>query len=1034
MKIKFYSKRLGGQGYSLLFVLAVLLSTPMYAQSQFRVSGQVIDGAEQLGLLGANIIEKGTSNGTIADMDGNFSLDVASGDAVLVFSFTGYATQEVEVNGQSTLNVTLQEDAETLDEVVVVGYKTIKKSDLTGAVGSLGAEALTERGMTNALEAVQGNVAGVQISNSTGRIGDGFDIVIRGNNSLNPNSAPLFVVDGVPLDNIDFLNPQDIDRIDILKDASSTAIYGSRGSNGVVIVTTKNGASAKPGLNISLDSYVGTKKVARLPQMMSPEKWAYYHTSAYLATTNLNDPLAITPEQLEGKVIGSANTELRRRFDNLEAWDWYDLVLQDGFQQNTYLNFSGTASGSLGYNLGFGYQNETGNIENESLDKYTFKAGINHKVSDKFTYGFNSTIALSKDQFGSDVAMREAFRLNPFLSPYGIDGETLEPQPGKLRDENGDFIVNKTSTYNPLLEIANSDDERRRWRGVASLYAGYSITGNITFKSTFSPSFTNTRRGRAWGAQTNRGISNNNLPSADLSNSQRFSYTWDNQVDFDYDLGEDHRVSVLALQSIYSDQTEGSTISARNLPFDTDFYNIGSGDQSTFNLGSSFVKQTLASFALRANYSFQDRFLVTLSNRWDGSSLLSEDNRWDFFPSGAVAWNLGNEAFLADADNLSNLKVRVSYGFTGNNIISPYSTTNSLSRQTFYDFGGSTANGWLPSGLANTALGWEKTRELNFGVDFGFLKDRISGSLDIYDRLSDDLLLSQDLPIESGGGEISANVGSVSNKGVEVLLTTRNVQRSNISWSTTFTFTKNTNSIESIYGQSEVDDVGNGWFIGEAINSNYNYVFDGIWQANERDAAASYGQLEGQAKVVDINNDGKISPNDDRTILGSEDPSWSGSVFSSLRVGDFDLGISVFGNRGVHVFSPFIDNFTDTRDRGRQKLDIGWYVPENGAGVEAQFDNEYPQPRNQGTFWRSNNVGAYRDASFWKVKNIALGYTLNDKAVDNLGLGSLRIYANVLNPFVFSDYEGYDPEWAGASLNIGRVGSVTYQFGVNVNF
>ncbi len=1020
--------------FLLTILTCVLSSTQLIGQEKFSVSGTVLDADDSSGLIGATVIEKGTTNGTSTDIEGNFSLDVANGDAVLVISYTGYAMLEIPVDNQSKVSVSLSAGSTALDEVVLIGYKTIKKNDLTGAVGSLDDEALTSRSMNNPLEAIQGNLAGVQISQSTGRLGDGLNVTIRGNNSLNEGSNPLYVVDGVPTDNIDFLNPQDIARIDVLKDASSTAIYGSRGSNGVVIVSTKNGAGAKPGISVTLDSYFGVKKVARLPEMMSPEKWWYYHRSAYIATAGVDDPLDITPELLESKYLGDSNPELKRRAEANEAYDWYDLVLQDGYQQNTYLNVSGRGAGGVGYNLGFGIQNETGHIDNESLDKYTLKLGIHQNIGD-FTFGINTTLALNKDQLGSELAMREAFRLNPFLSPYGPDGVTLYNQPGKLKDENGDWLINKTSTYNPILEIANSSDETRTVTGIGSAFVQYKPLEWLSFKSTFSPGMTNSRRGRSWGAQTNTGISNNNLPSAEVDNFQNLNYTWDNQIDVEKTLGNGHKLTLLGLQSIYSTQSEGTSLSARELPFDTDIYNLGSGLQSTYGVGSFFSKQTLASFALRANYSINDKYIITLSNRLDGSSLLSEDNRWDNFPSAAVAWNIGQENFLVNNQSISYLKLRASYGFTGNNIIDPYSTTNILDRQTYYDYNGSTANGWLPSALANNNLGWEKTREFNFGVDFGIFKERVVGSIDIYDRLSDDLLIEQDLPVETGFESISSNIGSVSNKGVELSLTTRNIQKPGFTWQTTFTFTRNRNEVVSIYGQSEVDDIGNGWFIGESINSHYNYEFDGIWQQNEADLAESYGQSEGQAKVVDINNDGTIDPDDDRKILGSSDPSWTGGLFSTLSYKNFDFSFSVLTAQDVFVSSNFHANFTNTRDRGRQKLDIAdWYIPENGAGIPAQFSNEYPQARNMGTFWRNDGVGYYRDASFVKIKNIALGYTFAKPAMDKVGLGSLRVYVNVINPFVFTDYDGYDPEWAGASYNIARVASVTYQVGVNVKF
>ncbi|MDT0688896.1 SusC/RagA family TonB-linked outer membrane protein [Salegentibacter sp. F188] len=1033
MKRNKWIEREHGSVSFVFFLLMLVTGFTMQAQDNITVTGTVIEADTQAPLPGVTIVQEGTSNGTATDFDGNFSITVPS-DAVLLASFIGYRTEEIAVDGQEYIQFILQPDLEAMDEIVVVGYGTLKKTDLTGSVSSVSSEDLTERNLTNPLEALQGNMPGVQITTSTGRIGDGFDIVVRGKNSMGGNVEPLYIVDGVPANDIDFLNPQDIDRIDVLKDASSTAIYGSRGSNGVVIVTTKSGASAKPGINISFENFVGIKEVARLPEMMDSQTWWDYHQSAYLATAG-TDPVTgnVTEETLFDAVIGDANAELLRRATENDAFDWYDAVLQSGIQQNSYLNISGTADNGLGYNLGLGYQKETGNVENESLEKYSFKAGLNHQINDKFTAGANLTVALTEQNLGSDLAMREAFRLNPFLTPYGLDGE-LFPMPGKLTDENGDFLINKTSTYNPILEISNSADEIRRWNMIGNTYFQYDPIEWLSLKTTFSVGVENNRRGRSWGAMTNRGVSNNNLPSADMERLENFNYTWDNQFNINHTINDDHAFNLLGLFSMYSNRTESSFGSSRNMPFDTGFYNIGSGEQSTFNVGSNFMKQTLTSYALRLNYGFLDRYLITLSNRWDGSSLLSEENRWDSFPSGAIAWRISEEAFLRNQETISNLKARLSYGFTGNNIIAPYSTLNTLDTQTFYDFNGNTANGWLPANIANSQLGWEKTREVNFGVDFGFFHDRITGSVDVYDRLSDDLLLQQQLPLETGWASINANVGSVSNKGVEVALTTRNIQTEDVTWTTSFTFTKNTNSIESIYGQDVEDDIGNNLFIGESIDAHYNYRFTGIWQADEADEAASYGMEEGQEKILDVNGDGRYTPDGDRIILGSSDPKWSGSIFSSLKVGNFDLSASAITNQGVFVYSPFHSNFADTRDRGRQKLDIDWYVPANDAGLPARASNTHPQPRNEGSFWRNDGVGYYKDASFIKVKNIALGYTFADNINDRLDIDKLRIYANVLNPFVFTDYEGYDPEWAQADLGIGRVSSITYQLGFSLKF
>ncbi|WP_405329009.1 SusC/RagA family TonB-linked outer membrane protein [Leeuwenhoekiella sp. LLG6367-2.1] len=1024
-----------GKKRSIFVLVFSLCSFIGFGQNIRTITGTISAADDSMPLPGVNVLVEGTNAATVTDFDGNFQLEIPSGDATLVVSYVGFITKRIPVSSQSNFTISLETDVQSLSEVVVVGYGTVKKSDLTGAVGTVDSESLTERNLTNPVESLQGLVAGVEVSNSTGRIGDGYNITIRGQNSIGGGGNPLFVVDGVPTDNIDFLNPQDIERMDILKDASSTAIYGSRGSNGVVIVTTRSGASAKGGLSVSVESFVGVKDVARLPNFMDPQKWWEYHQGAYLATAS-KDPNtgAVTEATLFDAVAGSGNSELFRRVAANQSFDWYDAVLRTGIQQNTYVNASGRAENGLGYNLGLGYQTETGNIDNEELNKYTLKLGVDHKINEKFTLGTNVTVTLTDQDQGSDIAMQEAFRLNPFLDPYDFDGNTLFPLPGKLTGPDGNLIIDKTSTYNPLLEIENAIDNTRSWNIIGNTYFEYKPLEWLSFKTSFAAGYSDNRRGRSWGPLTDTGSKNNNLSSARLDQIQNFNYTWDNQFNITKTFNEIHNVNLLGLYSMFSDRNESSFASSRNMPFDTSFFNIGSGEQGTYDLGSNYFKTTLRSYALRFNYSYDDKYLVTLSNRWDGSSVFPEDNRWDSFPSAALGWNISNEDFLTESAVVSNLKLRASFGYTGNNKINPYSSLNTLDTQTYYDYAGQASNGFISNQIANAQLKWERTREFNIGVDFGLYRDRITGSFDVYDRLSDDLLFTQDLPSETGFENIAANVASVNNRGIEIALTTRNIQTEDITWTTSFTFTKNTNELRSIYGQDQVDDVGNNLFIGESLDALYNYKFTGIWQADERDEAAGYGMNEGQEKLLDVNGDGKYTPDGDRVILGSTNPDWTGSFFSSLRVKNFDLSTSVIVTQGVLVYSNYHANFADTRDRGRQKLDIDWYIPANDAGIPARASNTYPQPRNEGSFWRNNGVGYYRDASFVKVKNIALGYNLNSKALESLNLSQLRVYANVLNPFVFTEYDGYDPEWAGASLQTGRPGYVTYQLGFNLKF
>ncbi|MBE8726148.1 SusC/RagA family TonB-linked outer membrane protein [Flavobacterium hungaricum] len=1043
MNFKKLSKKKEKYSIVFLFFLNLLLCNTTNAQST-SIEGKITD-ASGLSLPGVNINEKGTKNGTSTDFEGSFKLNVTNPKAVLVISYLGFQTQEISVAGKSKINVSLAEQSNALTEVVVVGYGSVKKTDLTGSVSTISAATITERNTISPLEAIQGSTPGVQISSSTGRAGDGFKVVIRGNNSLiadssNPSqvgSSPLYVVDGVPMDGIDFLNPQDIARMDVLKDASSAAIYGSRGSNGVIIVTTKSGTSAKAGISVTFDTSYGNKSAARLPKMMSGEEWWKFHQVAYMSAT----PQTQTPAQL-ASLAGNQSPLLVSRANSGYNFDWYDAVLKSGMTENNYLNISGRSESGMSYNLGFGIQSDRGLIENDATDKYSFKLGLNHKINDKFSTGVNVTIARLNNQLGSDLAMQDAFRLSPLMSPWAVDAAgnervgTLFFLPGKLTYPDGSWAINKTSTVNPLMEIANSSQTEKTWQTVGNAYFQYQALKWLSFKTTFAAGIMDTQNSKAYTAQTNAGVTLNGKNSATLENSNNFNYTWDNQIDIKHTFNQVHDFSLLLLQSLYSNTDEFSSLYSNNQPFDVGTDNMGSGVQSSYVVKSSFAKNTLNSYAVRLNYAFKDKYLVTASTRWDGSSVLSEGNKWQSFPSLALGWKLSKESFLENSSVVSDLKLRASIGYTGNDNVAPYTSQALLNQQTFYAAGANVVSGWQSENLANPALTWEKTREYNLGLDFGFLRNRISGSVDVYDRLSEDLIYKQQLPAETGWKNTFANVGSVSNKGVEVLLTTKNIKSRLVTWETTFTFTKNVNKLESIYNQDKVSDIGNKLILGAPLNPNYNYVYDGVWQESEAAAAASYGMAPGQARPKDLNGDGKFNQ-DDRTVIGNPNPEWQGSFYSKLNVGQFDFNFSVITSQGQTVLSTFHQNFADVSDRGRQKLAMDYFIPTNGTGIEANANNTNPRPgpvaTGAGAYWTSL-FGYYRDASYVKIKNISLGYTLNSELLKKLKISNFRIYVNVLDPFVFTKFDGYDPEWAGSPFGVNRPASVTTQLGLSVKF
>ncbi|MRX38539.1 SusC/RagA family TonB-linked outer membrane protein [Flavobacterium sp. LC2016-23] len=1034
MNIKELSKKKIKYNVVFLFFLNFLLSNTVSAQSTV-IEGKITDAAG-LSLPGVNIQEKGTKNGTSTDFEGSFKINVTNNKAILVITYLGFQTQEVSVAGKSKINVSLAEQSNSLNEVVVVGYGTVKKTDLTGSISTINAATITERNTTSALEAIQGSTPGVSITSSSGRSGDGFKVVIRGNNSL-VGSSPLYVVDGVPVDNIDFLNPQDISRMDVLKDASSAAIYGSRGASGVIIVTTKSGANVKSGINVTFDSSYGTKEAARLPKMMNGEEWWKFHQVAYMSAT----PATQTPAQL-ATLAGNQSPLLVSRAKSGYNFDWADAVLKTGMTQNNYLNVSGRSDSGLSYNLGFGVQSDEGLIDNDSTDKYSFKLGLNHKINDKFTTGANITIARVATQLGSDLAMQDAFRLSPLMSPWAVDAAGNEQVgnlfflPGKLTYPDGSWAINKTSTVNPLMEIANSSQTEKTWQSVGNVFFQYQPLKWLSFKTTFAAGIENTVTSTGYGAQTNAGVTLNGKNSASIKNFNNFNYTWDNQIDLKKTFAGVHDFSVLLLQSLYSNTDETSYLYSNNQPFNTGSNNMGSGVQTSYNISSGYQKNTLSSYAVRLNYTFKDKYLLTASSRWDGSSVLSEGNKWQSFPSVALGWKINKESFLESSTVISDLKLRASLGYTGNDNVAPYTSQALLNQQTFYANGANVVSGWQTENLANQQLTWEKTRELNFGLDFGFLKNRISGSVDVYDRLSDKLIYKQELPLETGYKNTFANVGSVSNKGVEVLLTTKIIKSDFVNWETTFTFTKNVNKLESIYNQDKVSDIGNKLILGSELNPNYNYVYDGVWQESQKAEAATYNMLPGQAKPKDLNGDGKFN-SDDRTVIGNVNPDWQGSLYSKLTVGNFDFNFSVLTSQGQTVLSTFHQNFADVSDRGRQKLAMDYFIPTNGTGIEANANNTNPRPgpvaTGAGAYWTSL-FGYYRDVSYVKIKNISLGYTFNAELLKRLKMSNLRIYVNVLDPFVFTNFDGYDPEWAASPFGVNRPASVTTQLGISVKF
>lgn len=1069
-----------------------MLCLVAFAQGR-QVTGTVVDGTGET-VIGANVLVVGTTNGVITDIDGNFTLQDVPADAKLQISFIGYVQQIITVGNQTHLKVVLKEDAQALDEVVVVGYGIQKKSDLTGSIGSVDNAKLAGKGATTVMESLQGQVAGVDISQSSSRVGESFNISIRGKSTLGSSTSPLFVVDGVVCDDINFLNPADIEKIDILKDASSTAIYGSRATNGVVIVTTKQ---AKVGqemkVSVTYDGYVGYKTVARMPDFMDDAEWMDYRYMKYVtpvknsSITNGRIPLEMTAGNLLSVWNDKGNdvsTKMRDQFLNRDFTDWRDLMLQDGTQQNHFVQVAG-ASQKVSYRLGAGFQQEDG-VMGDALKRYNVKLAIDGQINKRVSVGATANLVAFEYDYGSKRAVQEAFRANGYWLPYNTETGEVNYLPGKdLRPGQASsltFPAGFSSSVSPLIDSMNSSDRTKGYRVLGSMYAQYKPIDDVIIKTTFSPTFSTRRRGEYYGGLSseqsgtyNAGTNPTGTAKAAVTRNESFAYTWDTQLNYVKTFKEDHSLNAMALMSVYSTEAEKYALTGNGVTPETLWYNLGSAG-SYSDVSSSYGKATMLSYALRLNYSYKGKYLATLSTRWDGSSKFQDGNKWGMFPSVALAWRISEENFFKEKTPwISNLKLRASYGATGNNASVGNYETLFLANQLYYS---SFGKGYGPE-LINELLSWEKTTEFNIGLDFGFFNGRLSGTLDWYNKDSKDLLMDQKLLIEQGSnsGSMTANVGKVRNKGIELMVKGVLLQTKDFYWDVTATFAKNKNEILELQGKKE-DMRAQRWFIGQPIDVAYDLRQTGICtqaKANEqvtingvtKTNSEWYGYFEGCMTYEDLNKDGKID-DADRQVIGQAMPKWTGTLSTSFSYKNWDFSMSVNTKQGHTLYSPFMQEFTDYSDRGRTKLSMDFYIPEGSPIFNYTWDGQntssltsdrtvvadhtivgsYPYPFNDAAYNHGGGNGWYTgkntefkannyvDASYWKIKNITVGYTFDKTLIKKIGLEHLRIYANILNPFTFTDYKGFDPEWADASISNGTGGpsSVSYQIGLNVKF
>ena len=1046
---------------SFLAVMALLLSG-VSAFAQGPISGKVID-ANGEPVIGAGIVVKGTTNGTVSDVDGSFSLNVAPG-AALEVSCVGYVTREVAA--ARNMVVTLDEDVTLLEETVVVGYGTMKKSDVTGAMVSVSAAELTSNPVNNAIEALQGKAAGVVVSTAGLRPGSTGSIEIRGKNSIYASSSPLVVIDGIMSRSVglDMLNPQDIESVDILKDASATAIYGAQGGNGVVLVTTKKGSSGRFTLNyntnITLEKIYDVLPTMTAEEAIEWRRWAKYYagvgpradepTIANDAATLLYGGPTMDPASwaniLRGWGISYADWASGNYNQANLHWDGSKVIDTDWTQYTDRIGVSQehTLSASYGNDrvrsyTSFGYLDNQGTNIGQDFKRYTFRTSSDITAVPWFSMGGSINLRYSEQLYGIDggngvagngypASLHEKGRaFYRYAVPYNDDG-TRVIYPGA--DEVYATVIG---------EVGNSDIRNQNVNVSGTFYTQFNFEKiwaplkGLTFKTTFGPQLSYRHGYRYLSAEcANRMSQGTDYVSSNASKS--FSWTLDNIVSYSRAFG-DHNVDVTLLQeamssmstTLYSMSGTGVALGKSQTYWGLDPKSVKVLDNPSYN---SLTETQLASYMARVAYNFKNRYLVTLSYRYDGASQLGEGHKWHGFPSVALGWRLDQEDFMKGQNFFSQLKLRVGWGKTGNYSVGTYSTKDLLTSR-IIDHGAQAMTTYItPTTLANAEIGWETTTQMNAGIDFAILKGRISGVFDVYKNNTDGLIFSVTLPSASGFTGTSDNVGKVTNYGFDLSLNSTNISTKNFSWTSTLSVGYNTNKIIELQKGKE-DMVASRLFIGQPINVVYGYETAGLWSDSPEDMAEMakfnanrHNFQPGYTKVIDQpdaegKTDYKIDANNDMKIMGNSTPKWNVGFNNTLRYKNWEMQIFMYGNFDFLVY-------TGNGQGARGATYALNYWNENNKDVNA-FQKPRYQTSGSGDSYCSYLF--YRDGSWFKVRQIALGYNVPTRFAQAIKLSSLKFTLQLKNPF--SIYQGAfwrDGDTGGLSYNRGLV------FGVNVGF
>ena len=1048
----------------------------MAVQQGKKVTGVVVDGTGEP-VIGANVVVKGTTNGTITDFDGNYTIEGVPADGVLVISYIGYLSQEIPVGNQSAINVTLKEDTQTLDEVVVVGYGTMRKSDVTGSISTAKGEEMLKAQNFSALDNLRGKAAGVNIfSNSSQPGAYGSRVVIRGQATINASSDPLYVVDGVVMENFYLMNPNDIESMEVLKDASATAIYGARGANGVVVITTKNGSKSGGKATVTFDSYVGVKKIANKLDVLNAGEFVrldYERTLWRMGTGDSGADGMTKWEERYGKF-----SDLASIYNGRKGIDWQDETLgRNAITQNYRVGVSGKTE-KMNYSLAYSYYNEEGAMVYSGSKKHNISFNMNHEINKWLTV--NSRISYDQmrvegmgtseggDRFNK---MQHILQYRPTVGIMGVDEDLLYGEDPLLADDNGNVM------QNPLISAAEELNDRE-WRTFqANGGATIKLLKGLSFRSTVGMRYQTRRNDVFYGDESITGKRSSiqgsitNLENSSFQTSNVLTYSWKNKI---------HDFTAIAGHEYVERWSRSFSASASQFPNDE----IGLGDLSLGVPGvptsSENYDDKLLSFFGRINYNLMDKYLFTASVRADGSSKFGKNNKWGYFPAFSAAWRLGEEAFIKDLGVFSDLKFRIGYGLAGNNRIGSYQSLALMSSVTAANGNGAQA-GYASRQVPNPDLKWEANKTFNIGMDFGFLNQRITFSPEFYINRSSNLLLNAKLPNSSGYTSMVINAGETQNTGVDLTINTANIVSKDFTWNTSVTFSHNKNKVKKLTGEDVQLYLANFGYSGagashqigvnQPLGQFYGYVTDGLYQVEDfnydattktytlKDGVPYHGDKKNiqpgywKFKNVDGSEDNQITESD-KTIIGNALPDFYGGINNTFSWKDFDLSIFFTYSYGAEVLNATKLTNTKTALTNKNVLSVAddahRWVTINASG-ELITNPEELAAVNQGKTVAhfgdngSNNTyihsWAIEDASYLKLSNITLGYTFPKKVINKIGLTKLRLYATGNNLFTWTPYTGFDPEVSTMSsaltpgVDFGAYPrSRSFVFGVNVAF